>query len=137
MTRQRRIPVLAPSLGGLVAAFLAVGVLAADLSTRHDSAGPGSILLGLFYLGPWGLAVAIPLCVGGSLAASALAFGLRLPFARTAFGALMALIAGGAVAIAIELAVPFLWSRSGVPAVALIALTAGITALFCRPRAAR
>lgn len=137
MVRQPRMLFLAPTLGGLVAAFLTAFAVSSDLATRHDAAGPASIAFALIYVVPWALLVTAPLCIGGSLAASAIAFGPRLHYPRVAFAVLMFLLAGGAVAAAITMAVPFAWLWSGIAAMVAIALTAAITALFCSPKAGR
>ena len=131
MSAVRRL--LVPAVGGVVAAFLVVGVLVAHLATQHDGAGLGSIALGLMILGPWGLLIALPLCVGGGLGAGALSPRLRWLPPRFSLALLFVAFVGGSVALVVSVWIPFSWWPSGLAALVLVVITAIVTAVIASP----
>src|SRR5690606_40856073 len=58
---------IVPAAGGAVAAFLVVGVLVTEQALGFNGAEFGTVVLGLMWLGPWGLLVALPLFIVGGL----------------------------------------------------------------------
>jgi hypothetical protein len=124
---------LVPAAGGAVAAFLVVGVLVTDQALRFEGAEFGTVVLGLMWLGPWGLLVALPLLVVGGLGAGALStLTPRRPSVSLAL--MFTLFLGGCTALAVSLLLPHLWWWSGIAALVLIAFTAVITAALTFPR---
>lgn len=129
-SRTRRL--LVPTLGGVVAAFLIVGVLIVDLATRN---GPGltMIYLGLVWMGPWALLVALPICAGGGLVAGALSVFHGGWSPRLVLAALFLGFVGYPAALAVTFLVPYLWWPSGVAAMLLTFGTATATAWITFP----
>lgn len=110
---------IVPAAIGAGLAVLVMVVLVADLSLQHDGAVPASVAWGLLVAGPWVLLFTLPVCVGGGLAAGALAPHVGLP-PRLALAVLFTAFAGIPTALAVTVMVPFLWLPAGVTAIALV-----------------
>jgi hypothetical protein len=124
---------IVPAAGGAVAAFLVVGVLETEQALAFDGAEFATVVLGLMWLGPWGLLVALPLFIVGGLGAGALSTHVKPLHPRAALALTLTLFLGGVTALAISLLLSHLWWWSGVAALTLIALTAALTAALAFP----
>lgn len=126
---------IVPALVGAVLAVLVMVVLVADLSLQHEGAVPASIAWGLLVAGPWVLLFTLPVCVGGGLAAGALAPHVGTP-PRLALAVLFTVFIGIPTAIAVTVMVPFLWLPAGVTAIVLVCI-GGIASAVTAFRVAR